>query len=164
MAAARPYTGRVRVWVAVYVFLLPAAFARGGMRVEAPPVTQFGGWEVEVTVDEETCEISCDYRLRRDRFGRKPVTDLLLPPAIDIRVYTDSASLPTTVTIDPAHTREPVLRSDGLATSEEALLPGARVDMSPPPDASLERKERDLVGRAARAPAVARVACTPLRG
>ena len=153
----------MRAWVAVCVFLLPAAFARGAMRVEAPSVTQFGGWEVEVTVDEETCEISCDYRLRRDRFGRAPVTDLLLPPAIDIRIYTDGVSLPTTVTIDPAHTREPVLRSGGLATPDEALLPGARVDVRPPTDASPVRKGPDPAGRAADAPAVACVASTPLR-
>jgi hypothetical protein len=144
------------------VFLLPAAFARGAMRVEAPPVTQFGGWEVEVTVDEETCEISCDYRLRRDRFGRAPVTDLLLPPAIDIRIYRDGASLPTTVTIDPAHTREPVLRSDGIATLDEAVLPGARVDVSPP-DASPERTRPDPAGRAPGAASIPRVASTPLR-
>lgn len=162
-AFGRPYTGRVRAWVAVCVFLLPAAFARGAMRVEAPSVTQFGGWEVEVTVDEETCEISCDYRLRRDRFGRAPVTDLLLPPAIEIRVYTDGASLPTTVTVDPAHTREPVLRSDGIVGSDEALLPGVRGHVPPPPDASPARTGPDRAGRAPAAPSAPRATSTPLR-
>jgi hypothetical protein len=160
---ARPYTGRVRAWVAVCVLLLPAAFARGAVHVDAPSITHFGNWEIEVSVDPETCEISCEYRLRRDRFGRAPVTDFLMPPAVDVRIYTDGARQAATVTFDPAHTREPVLHSDGLASAGEAVLPGSRVDVSPPPDPSHVRTGLDPARRSPAAPSVPRAASTPLR-
>jgi hypothetical protein len=143
--------------------LLPAAFARGGVHVEAPAITQLGTWEVEVSVDRETCEISCVYRLRRDRFGRLPVSDFLLPPAVDIRIYSDGASNPTTLTVDPAHTREPSAAGDDLATFDESLLGGVRVDLRPPAAASPEPARPVGARRIPAPPAAARTTTLPLR-
>jgi hypothetical protein len=153
----------VRAWVAVCVLLLPAAFARGAVRIDAPSVTHFGNWEIEVSVDPETCEISCEYRLRRDRFGRAPLTDFLLPPAVDVRIYTDGASQPGTVTFDPAHTREPALNAGPEAAVDDALLPGARVDLRPPDTSSQSLSAPAAPQRLATAPTAARAASAPLR-
>jgi hypothetical protein len=142
---------------------LTAAFARGAIRVDAPAVTQFGNWEIEVSVDPDTCEISCEYRLRRDRFGRAPLTDFLLPPAVDVRIYIDGATRPTTVTFDPAHTREPSLSAARQAAVDDALLPGARVDLEPPDAASPEPAAPVAAPRIPEAPSTARPASAPLR-
>jgi hypothetical protein len=145
------------------VLLLPAAFARGAVQVDAPSVTHFGNWEVEVSVDPETCEISCEYRLRRDRFGRAPLTDFLLPPAIDVRIYTDGASQPETVTFDPAHTREPALHAGPETAVDDALLPGARVDLQPPHTASQLLSAPVATQRLPAEPSAARASSAPLR-
>ena len=153
----------MRAWVAVCVLLLPAAFARAAVHVDAPSVTHFGNWEIEVSVDPETCEISCEYRLRRDRFGRAPLTDFLLPPAVDVRIYTDGASQPATVTFDPAHTREPSLNAGPTAGGDDALLPGARVDLKPPDAASWLHEAPFAAEPLPTAPSATRAASAPLR-
>jgi hypothetical protein len=136
---ARPYTGRVRAWAAVCV-LVPAALASaseyripapGVSRIEAPSVIRQGNWEVTVSFDPAMCEISCVYRLRGDRYGRTPVADILLPPALDIRVFPEGISAPSTVTIDPARTRGPAAASDERPVPENAALPGARQSAKP---------------------------------
>jgi hypothetical protein len=153
----------VRAWVAVCVLLLPAAFARGAVQVDAPSITRFGNWEIEVSIDPDTCEVSCDYRLRRDRFGRAPVTDFLLPPAVDVRVYTDGASKPITVTFDPAHTREPSLSAGDQMTGDDAMLPGARVNWKPPDAVSPAPPSAARCPVIPDAPSLARAASAPLR-
>ena len=129
----------MRAWVAVCV-LLPAALAGasehripspGATRIEAPAVTRQGNWEVSVSFDPVLCEISCVYRLRGDRFRRAPMSDLLLPPAVDIRVFSDGVSAPSTVTVDPARTREPALAAEAHAVYEAAVMPVARATRKP---------------------------------
>jgi hypothetical protein len=130
--AARLYTERVRAWVAVCV-LLPAALASasehrisvpGATGIEVPAVTRQGNWEVEVAFDPVLCEVLCVYRLRADRFGRPPVADLLLPPAIQIRVF--YGKTPSTLIVDPARTSQPVAASDERPGIEDTSLSAAR--------------------------------------
>jgi hypothetical protein len=130
-----PYTGR-GAWVAVCV--LPARSQRVGItfrgrvsRIEAPSVTRQGNWEVSVSFDPVLCEISCVYRLRTDRLGRPPAADLLLPPVIDIRLFSDGAAVPWTVTVDLARTREPGIVSWARAELDPSALPTARVPQRP---------------------------------
>jgi hypothetical protein len=129
----------VRVWAAVCV-LLTAALANasevriavpGATGAESSTVTRLGNWEVAVSFDPVLCEISCVYRLRADRFGRMPVADLLLPPAIDLRVF--FGERPTTLTIDPAHTRDPRIGARDVPFEGLAALPACQGPPNPPP-------------------------------
>ena len=129
----------MRAWAAVCV-LLPAALASasevripapGVTRIESPAVTRQGNWEVSVSFDPVLCEISCVYRLRGDRFGRAPVSDLLLPPAVDIRLFSDGVSAPSTVTVDPARTREPAFAPEVHTVREAVVVPVARATRKP---------------------------------
>ncbi len=157
----------MRAWVAVCV-LLPAALASasevrisvpGATRVEAPAATRFGNWEVEVSFDPVLCEISCVYRLRADRYGRAPVADLLLPPAMDLRVGFGDGS--TTLTIDPAHTRDPRVGAHSAPLEDAAALPVGHGPRKP----LLAATSIGPVGvpRVPGAPAVPRRASLPLR-
>jgi len=97
----------VRFWALLFVACAAAAAttefaytipAPPGSRVEAPALTTQGDWEVSLSFDRERCEIACVYRLRS---GRAP---LFLPPLVSVRIY--SGMNVSTVTFDPAHTRE----------------------------------------------------------
>jgi hypothetical protein len=157
----------MRAWVAVCV-LLPAALAsasevriavRGATRVEAPAVTRLGNWEVDVSFDPILCEVSCVYRLRTDRYGRTPVVDLLLPPAIDLRVVFGNGS--TTFTVDPAHTRDPRVGARGVPVEDAAALSAWHGPKAPAPAATSITPV--AVPRPPDTPAVPRLAPLPLR-
>jgi hypothetical protein len=85
-------------------------------------------WEVTVTVDRDACEVSCAYRLKRDRTVRSAS---LAPPKIVVQVYSDGVSLPQTVSIDPsgldfpAATHRAVISRDRLYMPARKLFPGA---------------------------------------
>jgi hypothetical protein len=101
----------------------------GATQVETPAVTRLGNWEVAVSFDPVLCEISCVYRVRTDRYGRTPVADLLLPPAIDLRVTFGEGS--TTFTIDPAHTRDSRVGMQGIVLEDATALPASHASREP---------------------------------
>ena len=123
---------------AVYTIHLPefGAQAKFAVRasIETAPAsgagsgsaTRVGDWEVTVAVDLSRCEIYCVYRQRRDGSGRTPVVSLL-PPVTVIRVYGDPASAPTTVIVDPAGLRLPVVGSLVLPIRDEEYIPGRKL-------------------------------------
>jgi hypothetical protein len=108
----------------------------GAIAIEAPAVTRFGNWEVAVSFDSGRCEIACVYRLRRDRFGRAPAFDLLLPPAIAIHVF-------------PAHSDEPSAAPEDRLDIELAALPTARAKPQPPLTANAARRVAPAPARSA---------------
>ena len=95
-----------------------------GFQDSAALPASLGGWEVTVARDAAHCGISCAYRRKRDGFGRASVLDLLPPPITAIRVYTDPASKPTTVIVDPAGLRLPTVTNRVLVTGDRLCLPG----------------------------------------
>jgi hypothetical protein len=119
----------------------------GATGVEAPAVTRFGSWEVAVSFDPGRCEIACVYRLRRDRFGRAPAFDFLLPPAVAIHVFYGAAD--TTVLVDPAHSREPSAAPEDRLDIKLAALPTARVEPQPALTANAVRRVDPAPARSA---------------
>ncbi|MBZ5617552.1 MAG: hypothetical protein LAQ69_02280 [Acidobacteriia bacterium] len=91
-----------------------------------PVSTRLGDWEVTVAVDLARCEIYCAYRRIPDALGRTRLTGLLLPPITAIRFYTDSASNPTTLIVDPAGLRYPAATSTVPVSQEKLYIPGRR--------------------------------------
>lgn len=104
-------------------------------RVEAKVSHQLG-WDVAVSFDPHTCEISCEYR-------RKGDWSLLLPPAVELVIYTDDGRRLLTTTVDPAGTRLPQLAGTAVRAANPLCLPGrgpaacavtaARADSAPAP-------------------------------
>jgi hypothetical protein len=76
------------------------------VRTFAPATINAGAWEVTIGFDAARCEIYCEYR-------KKPhvLTTTLLPPVTEITVYSDSGAIPTTLTIDPAGLKNPVIKA-----------------------------------------------------
>ena len=75
----------------------------------AAPVARMGGWEVTVTFDAVRSDVYCSYRRRPAGAGRPDSINTLLPPVAKIQIFTDSASKPKTVTVDPAGLRFPAM-------------------------------------------------------
>ena len=84
---------------------------------------QVGNWEVTVTVDPATCELSCAYRLKRHSVA----ANLLAPPAVVFRIYSDGVSAPSTVTVDPAGLTSPTACGRACQFRGRAYLPGRRI-------------------------------------
>ena len=101
--------------------------AAGNFTGGAAPVTSLGGWEVTVAFDSSHCGISCSYRRKPDAFGRTPVSGVLPPPITAIQIYSNSASKPTTIIVDPAGISFPAAVNRVVASPEKLCLPGKKV-------------------------------------
>lgn len=98
----------------VYLFRFPAAKppVRIGLAVgystpassefSASPSSGAGGWEVTVAFNSAHCEILCTYRRKPDSHGQIHFADLVLPPLSTMQVFTEGASRPTLIMVDPA--------------------------------------------------------------
>jgi hypothetical protein len=96
----------------IYSRHLPAA-----SRVEAS-VSHTAGWDVSVTFDAETCEVFCEYRRKDGGLHLFPA------PVTELRVYTDGASRPLLVIVDPAGTRQRVLLSRAASSFDLSCVEG----------------------------------------
>jgi hypothetical protein len=83
-----------------------------------------GVWDVSVTFDAAQCSVHCAYHRKRDAAGRTPLADLMAPPITAIRVYRDSMSNPTVVTVDPAGLQTPAMTRGPAVAQQEPCLPG----------------------------------------
>ncbi len=102
--------------------------APGGLKPAAGAVSaaSLGDWEVTVAYDAGLCEIYCEYRRKRDEFGR-PQLGLWMPPIAAIQVDMGSGSKPDTVMVDPAGLRFPAAASHVALTHEEIYIPGRKL-------------------------------------
>lgn len=83
-------------------------------------------WEVTVTLDAAHCDIYCEIRRKPDSFGRIPAMDLLLPPSVAVRIFSDAVSQPITTIIDPAGRTTPAARRQARECDAEAWGPGKK--------------------------------------
>jgi len=124
-------------WAALLVCLpvmLPAQTYTIHLSDSRPPVkietlvTQASAeWEVTASYDSALCEIHCSWRRKRDAFGRTPLISLFQPTVAIIRIYTDFASLPATVIVDPAGLGSPRAASSLSSNHEAAFMPARRL-------------------------------------
>jgi len=121
------------VGTAVYTIHIPRAAAPSRLDVYfliaeggAVSIASVADWEVTVAYDTELCEIYCEYRRKRDEFGR-PQLNLWLPPIAAIQVDMGSGSKPDTVIVDPAGLRFPTAASHIAITHEELYIPGRKL-------------------------------------
>jgi len=95
--------------------------------VRVPPATSAGDWEVTVGFDAARCGIYCEYRRKRDPFGRTSLIHPLLPPITAIQFYTGYASKPTIVTIDPSGLSLPAASGNVPLIQERLYLAGRKL-------------------------------------
>jgi hypothetical protein len=88
-----------------------------------------GNWDVQVTVDPVTCQITCSYRLKRN----SPAAHLLAPPVVVVRVYSNFVSLPDAMTIDPAGLDVPSAVGKPKPSAGFLYLPGRKLLAASPP-------------------------------
>lgn len=106
----------------VYKLRLPRSAARVDWHGAIP-----ANWDVTVSVDPETCVLSCEYRLKR----HSPAAKLIAPPALTLRVYSDFVSLPQTFVVDPAGLESPSLVRMAAAFPGATYIPGRKNISSP---------------------------------
>jgi hypothetical protein len=95
-------------------------------KIEALVTPASAEWEVTATYDSALCEIHCSWRRKRNELGRMPLISLL-PPNVAIRIYTDFASLPAVVIVDPAGLRLPQAASSLSPSYEAAFMPARKL-------------------------------------
>jgi hypothetical protein len=94
---------------------IAVAFAPAqSIRPFVPATVESGEWEITIGFDAARCEIYCEYRQKTHA-----LTTTLPPPATEITIYTDSAAIPTTLTVDPAGLKMPVVRALVSVTQQE---------------------------------------------
>jgi hypothetical protein len=81
-------------------------------------------WEVTAVYDAARCEIHCTWRRKEDALGSRRLVSLL-PPIAVIRMYSNFAATPDSVTIDPAGLGLPGVTRD-LPLRQEAIFMPAR--------------------------------------
>lgn len=105
---------------------LSVAYPLGGGSVKAAGGSvALGDWEITASLDLENCAIVCVYR--RVRYSTH-----LMPPVAEIRVFTDPAGAPTTLTVDPANTHLPMATGNPVAIADLVYLPGRRASVAVP--------------------------------
>jgi hypothetical protein len=101
--------------------------AARGLRVEWAATDGWSNdWEVAVTFDAAHCDVYCAIRRKRDALGRVPAMDLLLPPAVAVRVFSDSVAVPFTVTVDPAGRTAPAAVNRSASFGDSVCTVGKR--------------------------------------
>ena len=76
-------------------------------------------WEVSVTLDAAHCDIYCEIRRKPDAFGRIPGVDLLLPPVVTLRIFSNGAAQPMTAVVDPSGCAGPAAGSQCRSRERE---------------------------------------------
>ncbi|SPE40726.1 hypothetical protein SBA3_3880019 [Candidatus Sulfopaludibacter sp. SbA3] len=91
--------------------------------------TRVGNWDVTVTWDAAKCEISCAYRFKR----QPTAANLLAPPVVSVRLYSDFVSIPEVVTVDPAGLSLPTVALHSAVSSNQPYIPGRKLAAAVPP-------------------------------
>lgn len=91
-------------------------------------------WEVTAVYDAARCEIHCTWRRKEDAFGSRRLVSLLPPMAV-IRMYSNFAAPPDTVTIDPAGLGLPGVTCDVPLRREAIFMPAKKLFVAVPAQA-----------------------------
>jgi hypothetical protein len=94
-------------------------------RVEAH-VEATADWDVTVTFDPATCEVSCQYRQKARGLH------LFLPPVTELRVYRDGVTNPRIYIVDPAGRRLPRLTRVFVPGSDLPFVAGKGLPVCAP--------------------------------
>jgi hypothetical protein len=83
-------------------------------------------WEVTAVYDAARCEVHCTWRRKEDAFASRRLASLLPPMAV-IRMYSNFAAAPDTVTIDPAGLGLPGATRDVPLRQEAIFIPARKL-------------------------------------
>jgi hypothetical protein len=134
-------------------------------KVEMSVTPASAEWEVTAVYDAARCEIHCTWRRKEDAFGSRRLASLL-PPIAVIRIYSNFAAAPETVTIDPAGLGLPIVTRDVPLRQEAIFIPARKLFVAglaqAHGDGAVERPRAHLLS-SAKQPDVTTASTLPLR-